>query len=97
MVIIYTLEGCRFCQEAIRLLQEEGILYQEFEESKHTVKCERLQEALNTDYYPIIKIPSPNQPLFIISDSSEYPRSPYPHLLYYKSIPHLIQLIKTNI
>lgn len=97
MVNIYTLEGCRFCQEAIELLEKEGILYQEFKESEHAIKCERLQESLNTDYYPMIKIPTSHQPLFIISDSSEYPRSSYPHILYFKSIPHLIQLIKSNI
>lgn len=97
MVNIYTLEGCRFCSEAKSKMEEEGILYTEFCETSHPDTCKKLEDSLKTDLYPMIKIAGGTKPVFIISNSTGYPRSLYPHIYYFDSIPHLIHLIKSHI
>lgn len=94
MISIYTLEGCSTCKETLELLDRQGITYREFKESRYPEICQKLQGSLNADYYPIVKIATTVQPLFIISNLNQ--SSPYPNTLYFSNTSQLIKLSKLN-
>lgn len=95
IIDIYTLSSCKYCKEAKELMDKEGILYKEYVSENYPTTCARIEATVKSSYYPIVKLPTPTNPTFIISELTEEPRSTYSYIYYFKTIPHLIQQIKT--
>lgn len=98
MINIYTLEGCSQCEWLIREINKTGLKYHNFDANEYDEQATKLEDLLNTTLYPIVHIEKGSKDIYLISeDLDHYYYTDSIVILSYEDIPHLMQLIKTNI
>ena len=98
MINIYTLEGCSQCKWLVLELNRAGLEYRNFDADEHDEIATRLEDLLNTTLYPIVHIDKGHKDIYLVSeDTSHYFHDDSIAILTYLNIPHLVQLIKSNI
>ena len=98
MINIYTLKGCSQCKWLVEELNKERLEYRNFDADEHDDLATRLEDLLNTTLYPIVHIDRGSTDVYFISEEINHRFFDTTiSILNYKSIPHLVQLIKTHI
>lgn len=104
MIIVYALKGCNKCQELLEKITDQGILHRVIYDNEQEELFDMLEERLDTNSYPIIKVFKTDQVFYIDNmfgdgSNSSYivykdSRSIQPYVRKYKDINQAIELIK---
>jgi len=99
MVRVYTLADCSYCKSFIENFKATGVSYEEISADRGGVFIDKLEDTLNTSYYPIVGIGGGPDPVYVVSDNSKRPITVPSNLYikYYQSVPHLITIILKTI
>lgn len=99
MIKVYTLENCQYCKSFLDNFKATRMPYDLISADEGGEAIDRLEDMLNTAYYPIVITTKGSSTTHFVSDNSKRPSTVTPtlHIKYYQSIPHLITLILKTI
>jgi hypothetical protein len=100
MVTVYTLAGCRTCKELLSRLNALLLPYRNVcaDEEINEELADNLENLLNTSLYPIVHIAKPGVDIYLTVEAGEhYYFDNTKTIFVYRSVTHLVDLIKRNL
>lgn len=91
-MMIYTLEGCKYCELLKKGLDTEGIRYTDVNISQNDILGDKIEEMWGCENYPMVELKYPQHIVWIPQPS--FIHSPL-HIKMYTTIEYLINQIKS--
>lgn len=99
-ISVYTLEGCRFCEEVVEKLRREGVSFSKYEANDPNVadNCNKMDALFENNNYPKIIVNNGTITSFIVSHESKIlPKVDNVNFFYYITPEDICSIIKTKL
>lgn len=89
-MIVYTLEGCGYCDQLKNGLNEEGIGYTDVNITHNDILGDKIEKLFGCENYPMVELKHPQHLVWIPQATLVHS----PHVKMYTTIEYLINQIK---
>ena len=92
-IIAFTIEGCMYCKELERELNEEGIKYRKVDVSRNNEIGDMIESTYKCTRYPMVALHSPNRSIIWLPETKLLPSI---NIKIYDNINQIITEIKNE-